>query len=262
MASLSLSATIAQLALQVRESVRFWSRVALRRRSLARYRLRGSGTVIHLRHGTADIDTFDEIFRRGHYDLPAAVEANLRRVPQPLRAVDLGANIGLFGVHLARLFAGADVVAVEPHPANASVLRKTLEANPRTLNWKVVEACADVKDGTVPFVALGFTTSRVEPGSEAVSVPAVDVLPLLQGADLVKIDIEGGEWPILLDSRFGGTRPLVIALEYHQHGCPEQDPGALARRLLEHAGYRTVEAAFDLPPGQGMLWAWRERKPS
>jgi FkbM family methyltransferase len=258
LARLSLAAAIARLALQVRESIRFWARVALRRRKLARYRLRGSGFVIHLRHGTADIDTFDEIFRRGHYDLPAEVEASLRRLPHALRAVDLGANIGLFGVHVTRLFAGAELVAVEPLPANTAVLMRTLEANPQTLNWRVVEACADVKDGTVPFVALDANTSRVEPGSEALSLPAVDVFPLFQDADLVKIDIEGSEWPILMDPRLAETAPPVVALEYHQHGCPEPDSGALARRLLEQAGYTTAASAFDLPAGQGMLWAWRE----
>jgi len=224
---------------------------------LARYRLRGSEVAIHLRHGTVDLDTFDEIFRRGHYNLPTPAAVSLAGAQPPLKVIDLGANIGLFAARIRGLYPDAQITAVEPHPANVEVLSKTIAANGRGLGWELIEACAGVRSGVVPFSLAEFATSRVEPGQSAITVPAIDVLPLIEGADLVKIDIEGGEWPILADPRLAYAPPTVIALEYHAHGCPTSDPVAHPRELLGRAGYRTADGEFDLPPGQGMLWAWR-----
>lgn len=244
----------------VRESGRFWLRVATRSRETARYHVRGSNVVVYLRHGTVDVMTLDEIFAQGHYDLPVPVRDTLRSIQRPLRVADLGANIGLFGAHVRRMFPDAHITAFEPHPENTRVLTRTIDANRNGEDWRMIAACADVRDGTVPFGISEFTTSRIESTSTATTVPAVDVFPYLDDVDLLKIDIEGAEWPLLADPRFAAVPASAIALEYHPHNSPEADAGSLARRLLEQAGYRTVETGFELPPGHGMLWAWRASK--
>jgi FkbM family methyltransferase len=250
-------AATTRLALLVREPVRFWLRVALRTSRIGRYRLRGSEVVVYLRHGTVDIMTFEEIFSLGHYELPPQVVETLRNVESPLRIVDLGANIGLFGAYIRRLFPDARITGFEPHPANVEVLKRTIQANGGQGGWRLVEACADVRDGTVPFALSEFTTSRVESSSaQGGTVPAVDVFPFLDDADLLKIDIEGAEWRVLTDPRFRPGAARAIALEYHPYGCPDPDPGTFARRLLEQAGYETHASDFRLPPSHGMLWAW------
>ena len=48
-------------------------------------------------------------------------------------------------------------------------------------------------------------------------------------ADLVKIDIEGGEWPILTDPRFAQLPTPALVIEYHPAGCPGPDPQAFIR---------------------------------
>ncbi len=260
MAQLEAIRTTTRLSGTVRERVRFWLRVASRSETLGRYRLHGSDVVIHLRHGTVDIMTLEQIVDAGHYEPPAQVAALLRSRPRPLRVVDLGANIGLFGAELRRLYSDAEIVAFEPHPANVDVLARTIEANGGGKGWRLVAACADVRDGTVPFWTGGeFTTSRMEAESaETTPVPAVDVFPFLGGVDLLKIDIEGAEWKILDDPRFPALSVPVVALEYHAHDCPAPDPGSYARRRLEDAGYKTVDADLAAAPGHGMLWAWRQ----
>src|SRR6186997_346603 len=90
-------ATTTHLARLVRERARFWFRVATRSRKLGRYHLAGSPVVIHLRHGSVDLLSLEEIFRSGHYNAPPEVLSALRASGEPLRVVDLGANIGLFG---------------------------------------------------------------------------------------------------------------------------------------------------------------------
>jgi len=201
--------------------------------------------------------TFDEIFRRGHYRLPPAVVSKLMGAGRPVQVIDLGANIGLFGAYMRRSFPDACITAFEPHPRNAAVLRRSIESNGGKEGWRLIEACADSRDGSVPFSTTDFTTSRVEPSPAAAMVPAVDVFPFLDDVDLLKIDIEGGEWRLLSDPRFASVGAKTIGLEYHRHDCPDPEPGALAEQLLRQSGYATAKAQFKLPPGQGMLWAWR-----
>ena len=110
----------------------------------------------------------------------------------------------------------------------------------------------------VPFVAHKDTSSRMEAGAGAETmVQAIDVFPFLDDVDLLKIDIEGAEWPLLTDPRFQADVARAVALEFHPFGCPSPDAGAFARTLLEDRGYETVASSFHLPPGYGMLWAWR-----
>ena len=68
------------------------------------------------------------------------------------------------------------------------------------------------------------------------------------------MDIEGGEWPFLLDPRLGSSSGSPSVMEYHRVGAPSLPAGAAARRLLEEAGF-TV--GHDTPNywGHGTLWA-------
>lgn len=47
------------------------------------------------------------------------------------------------------------------------------------------------------------------------SVAAADVLPYLADTDLVKMDIEGGEWEILADPRLGARLHQALVLGHH-----------------------------------------------
>ena len=69
---------------------------------------------------------------------------------------------------------------------------------------------------------------------------AVDVLPELENADLVKIDIEGAEWALLADPRFAGARPSVLVLEYHRDGSPHPNEAQAAEDALLSAGLEVV----------------------
>jgi len=245
-----------RLSALVDERLAFTMRVATRRNGIGRYHLAGSDVVVHVRHGTADLVVLDELFRQRHYAAPAPVEEFLQQAEPPLRVVDLGANIGLFGALVRREYPGSRVVAFEPDPANAAVHRRSIEANGD--GWTLLEACAATEDGTVPFAADAFTASHIESlANEHELVAALDVFPFLDDVDLLKIDIEGSEWAILSDVRFTSDVAKAIALEYHPHGCPAEDAQEHALALLRQAGYETAVSSFPLPPGHGVLWGWR-----
>jgi FkbM family methyltransferase len=233
----------------VQESARFTFRELTSRRGVRRYRLRESKLRIHLRHATPDIFGLEQAFLQRLYEPPRAVSERLRRLDRPLRAVDLGGNIGTFGLHFLARFADASLTSFEPDPENARLLAATIEANHKDC-WQLVEACAAVEDGTVRFASGKFGLSGTDEEGN-IDVAALDVFPYLADADMIKIDIEGSEWSLLADARFAGLAATVVHLEYHERLCPHRDPEAEARRSLQVAG-------FSLEPSRaGTLWGWR-----
>lgn len=224
----------------------------------ATYALRESGVAITLRHHTADILVLDEVFSQREYDPPPPALEALTSVKRPLRVVDLGANIGLFGAWALGRFAVERIEAIEPDPANFAVHERTIAANSGRAEWRLIAACAATAEGQVRFHAGEFTTSHLaEAGEEGIVIPAVDVLPLIAAADLVKIDVEGAEWPILLDPRFSSSRSRAFVLEYHESSCPEREARGLAERTLQAAGYEVALTGVDPLFSTGLLWAWR-----
>jgi FkbM family methyltransferase len=226
------------------------------------YTLRDSGITIFVRHQTADIAVIAEIFVDRVYEPPGPVAAVLGGLGRPPRIVDLGANIGLFGAFALGRWRGATVDGFEPDPANAELHQLAL-ACAHGQAWRLTEAAADCGAGVMAFVGERFSASAAasaeELGGDAHSnVRAVDVLPAMNDADLVKMDIEGGEWSILSDPRFTELSARALVLEYHAHLAPTADPRAAAHGFLTSAGYEVIEVPLTgATAGQGMLWAWR-----
>ena len=240
----------------VRGSFRFiWRELSASGR-LAHYRLRRSGRIALIRHNTADPIVLEEIFYTGHYELPDEVARILNALRRPPVLLDLGANIGLFGVWALERFPGARITAFEPDPKNVAVARRCIEANGVGDQVRLIEAAATDRDGRVAFLAGQFSRSRIEPDVGGLEVKAVDVFPYFEGVDFAKVDIEGGEWAILADPRFRELRVPTLALEYHPDQAPGPDPRSSALEAVRSAGYE-AEVVQEFGPGQGMLWAWR-----
>jgi FkbM family methyltransferase len=226
------------------------------------YRLRGGGDLrAVIRHGTGDVVTLGEVFHERDYEPPPDVAAALGRVHTIL---DLGANIGLFGLFAARRWPDAEILAYEPDPANADVHERAIALNGLGQRWRLVRAAAGARDGRVSFVSGGVALSRLADadaiplaaGERTIEVDLRDVLAQVADADLLKLDTEGGEWAILTDPRFRAAPPRALALEYHPALCPGPDPRAAAVAALEQAGM-TVRVIKHRADGYGMLWAWR-----
>jgi FkbM family methyltransferase len=222
--------------------------------------LRDARLSVTVRSRTRDLDVLREIFVDQAYGPPPEIDAILSANEQP-RIVDLGANIGLFGLWTLGRWPSALIHSFEPDPDNLAILERNVADARVGSRWTITRACAAPADGAVPFLAGQQPDSRVvygaQPASGASEVPAVDVFPHLQGADLVKIDIEGGEWPLLSDLRFRELTVPAVVLEYHPYNCPDPARSTeTARFLLERAGYIVVETDRH-PLGTGTLWAWR-----
>jgi FkbM family methyltransferase len=235
----------------VRGSGAFVVRELLRPPGAFAYRLRDGRLRVVVRHRGADPVTLGEVFHERDYEPPPELEW-LR----PRRIVDIGANVGYFGAFALQRWPDTTVIAYEPDPANAAVLAHTIALNGLERRWELRRAAASNRDGTLRFHASGDALSHAGADGE-LQVAARDVLPLLAGADLLKLDAEGGEWDILCDPRFVADPPAVVVMEYHPAGAPEPAPRAAALARLRAAGLTATATIFQRGDGYGMLWAWR-----
>jgi FkbM family methyltransferase len=127
---------------------------------------------------------------------------------------DVGAHTGFFSLIAARRVGEEGVViALEPDPDNAAVLRVNLAKN-QVRQVKVIEAAAWSATGEVSFEQASRASNRTQGrvigsgngGTQKIAAPAVclDDLVFLRGERpprLIKMDIEGGEWEALLGAR-------------------------------------------------------------
>lgn len=244
----------------VNESARFALRELSGVSSTHVYRIRGSRLRAQIEHGTSDAHAFDQAFYEHAHEPPPGALGALEGLRRPLRALDLGANIGMWGLWLHSRFAVERVVGLEPDPHNVFSHRAQIELNDLDESWEVIEAAAVTAEGPVAFTVGRGTNGRVTDArrEDTSSVAGRDVFAMLDGLDLLKIDIEGGEWAILSDPRAAALRVPVVMLEYHDHDPPSADPAADARGALERAGY-TTESAGETQPGFGTVWGWQPR---
>ncbi len=250
--------------------------------ALGCYRIRGTGRSLHLRHGSRDVEIFNEIFGAGResYEPPPQVAAALDALGS-LRIADLGGNIGLFGVYALGRWPLATLRSFEPDPANAALLRATIAANDATGVWELAQVAVANTDTIATFETGMLSESRLAAegdrptggtppedaaavgmgigGAQRIEVPVVDFFAQ-SPVDLLKIDIEGAEWTILGDARLACHPARALVLEWHRRMCPAPDPRATARRLLEAAGYEAIDVE-DEASGEvrvnGIIWGLR-----
>jgi FkbM family methyltransferase len=158
-----------------------------------------------------------EIFRAGCYSVPD--------LPSHPFVVDVGANIGLFVLYLKRRYPDAEVLAFEPMPQTAALLRKNLDLHGLDSVTVHEIALGSAADTGVPFTFYpmipGNSTRHPETkvaakAALAKTVPEklaermyrgrrtiVDIarlsslLPADRTIDLLKIDVEGAEIDVL-----------------------------------------------------------------
>jgi FkbM family methyltransferase len=197
-------------------------------------RVRG-GVTLRYRLNRGDMQSLREVWIDEAYRLPFSVT--------PKVLVDLGANIGLSSVWLAREYGCTTIVAVEPSPENARIARMNLELN--NIRAEVVEAAVGANDGTVFFADtqesnMGHVAKSGRAVRQVSMRTVLERLPPGSEIDVLKMDIEGGEGPLLdaaADLAWLGRVRSIIA-ETHRDII---DYPALVQ-TLESQGFRYLPA--------------------
>ena len=170
--------------------------------------LRG-GIKIRYRLNKGDLHSIREIWFEEAYQLPFEDPSGV--------FLDLGANIGMTSVWLAKKFSFTQVIAVEPDPDNAALLRQNLELN--GIAGQVLEAAIGPQEGTARFATSELSNlGRVSENGSLVRMISVDTIIkefAVTRFGLIKIDIEGGEQELFDGPGEWLARTDAIIIEFH-----------------------------------------------
>ncbi len=199
---------------------------------------------------------------RAHGTWEPELGEQLRALLRPgMTAVDVGGNIGYVALLMAECVGpSGKVVAVEPDPRNAEVLKRNAERT-RGAQIEVVEAAAWSEPTTLELQLHGTNTGdhRVgiaDGGRASVTVPAVrldDVLP--EQVDLILMDTQASEHVALRGARelIERSRPVLL-VEFWPQGLREAgvDPVSVLDGYRA-MGLRVSGAEEPLPTDPGEL---------
>jgi FkbM family methyltransferase len=215
---------------------------------ITRVRMKGVGHI-HLRLGDSDFAAFKQVFAGREYDLRVVRRAS-SRVAERYRAIldagrvpviiDAGANVGAASLWFARTFPDARVVAVEPDPENARILRLNVAGESRI---SVLEAAIAGEPGRVSLAGNGMSWAVQTVRSDNGELPAVTMaesVGSVQNGELfiAKIDIEGFESDLFAGDQDWIDRATVIIVEPHDWLFPGR---ATSKTFQSAMGKRNFE---------------------
>ncbi len=228
------------------------------------FRFRKTSTkAFGIRFYFEDFKTFAFIFREvfvKHEYLPKN---------NPKVIFDCGANIGITTLFLKERFPRAKIHCFEPLPTNFNLLKKNVEVN-GLKDVIIYQYAVSERDCKIPFFfneehATSGTSSRWKGrgGSTKIVVEGKRLSNLVKKhkPDLLKIDIEGGEFPVFADMAKTGALKIIkeIVVEYH-HNMVNDAQLSKFLKFIEDAGFK-YNIDSTLAPRSGfqdmLIYAYR-----
>lgn len=159
-----------------------------------------------------------------HDDEYTIIESILKDKEQPC-VLDVGANIGLFGIKVLSVKPNARILSVEASPKTYTTLKANVEQNTGR-NWRAINAAAWKNDEDIFFSEDNDSMSHHVSNDGKIKVRGVDLHTLIndpffknQHIDMMKVDIEGAEEAFICsaDSLLKNVESLII--ELHPNYC-------------------------------------------
>ena len=184
------------------------------------------------------------IFKKGEYQIDL-------NNPKPF-IFDVGAHIGLATIYFKSKYPKAKIIAFEPNPNTAKLLRLNIKAN-HLKDVKVIETAVWDKEGkkslyidSASKIPWTWGDSLIENIWDS-SIPPKPILVktitlssfLTKPVDLLKLDVEGAEYVIIKKSAKKLSLVKNIILEYHK--TPKTNPENQFKpilKILEKANFR------------------------
>jgi len=220
--------------------------ITLTLRSGERFELRSERTAENNRdYGVAYEIFVERFYDDGGYLVPDHV----------LNIVDLGANIGLSLLYFLHRYPSCHIIAYEPHPGLAAQAERNLllDGTRNRVELHVKAAGAATRPMYLTNSGMGSSLTATE-SSATVAIEIEDIFPRLLGRriDILKMDIEGGEYEIVDDYRFEQLNINNIVMEWHSRGGKVNDK-LWCEGKLQNLGFNisTIFENCDC----GMFWA-------
>jgi FkbM family methyltransferase len=180
----------------------------------------------YLRLRTSDLPTFDQIFVNQEYAFHATIP--------PRIIIDAGANIGLASIYFANKYPEAKIIAIEPESSNYEMLKINVAPYDNVIPvnaalWNRNEPLDLVDPGLDKwgFMTVNGNSGDLATGTKCHTIEGLTVDRImnmydLERLDLLKIDIEGAEKEVFLDSSSWIDRVDSLIVELHDRmktGC-------------------------------------------
>lgn len=158
----------------------------------------------------------DDVYRLGEL---------LADLPESFVVADIGAHVGSFSLAVCAAAPKATVHAYEASPSTAAWLTRNVAANDLQERLIAYQSAVNGDRGTLTFRDNGEASAHTgltapDDLGATVTVTAVSFADVVAAAggrvDVVKLDAEGAEYRIILDSDPGLWRPVQrVVMEYH-----------------------------------------------
>lgn len=159
---------------------------------------------VYYRAGTSDPHVINSIILKGGRKAEYWISKSLR----PKTVFDIGGNIGAAALYFARMFPEAQVYTFEPVPANFEVLKRNVAPY---RNIQAFNIALGAQDGEVELIESpsasnfgGFSQYQrgADENCRRIKVACRSFASMLgelgvEAPDLIKVDTEGAEFPIL-----------------------------------------------------------------
>jgi FkbM family methyltransferase len=213
--------------------------------SLGTVRIAGKVRTLLLPENPGHWHDFINIFLDDEYGLHGLAVA-------PKTILDIGGNVGLFSLYARDCFHEAHIHCYEPNPVLIPFLHNNLEG----LDIQIHEKAVGINAGSCTMETTSDNRcSAISAGEGDIEIEGFEsvIARFDSRIDLLKIDIEGGEWPLLFE-----TDPLTfqkvhrIVMEYHD---TESRSFADLVNASERLGFLTDHHSKNA--GFGIVWLSR-----
>ena len=205
--------------------------------------------------GNNDYGVAYEVFVHEYYDDHGRMPVNDVKL-----IVDLGVNVGYSLLYFLHKWPRCRIIGFEPHPRHVVQAARNLALDGSQQRVELYDKAAGAKTRPQRLTNRVSSSSLTDDASpDTFSVNVVDIFPILNGKrlDILKMDIEGGEYEILADARFEQLDVNAIVMEWHSRGNGVQDRRWCEQRLTD-LGFE-IEEIWTIPELGGMFWAVRSK---
>jgi len=167
-----------------------------------------------IRRYTGDLDMFFEVFWKQTYPCGMIDRSAIRTI------LDLGANIGMASAYFHSCFPYASLYCVEPDPDNFGIMLKNLQPILPKEQLQVLMAAVGPVGQKGSLVTSRFSYNySIQFNENAGQIEVLDMNAIfkyfdLDGADLIKIDIEGAE-SFLFENTDWLKKVRYLFIEFH-----------------------------------------------
>lgn len=161
-------------------------------------------------------------------------------LPYNSTIIDLGANIGIGSIYFHEYYRPLNLIAVEADPYLYETFLKPNVESGKVHCTLINKACSSLSGQTFKFKSTGLDSGHLAVDGD-ISVKTISLDDLMEPydvVDLLKVDVEGAEYDVLINSKtLTKAKNLYIEVEYQAYS---RKPYGKLISYLQDLGYEVI----------------------